>query len=89
MTACPPSTATAAEELVLIGENLDAPGLEARLDTCLLTDAELAAGPEAWAAYPDPFPDWGDAFGDDHDHDHAHDHDHDHGDDACDCGHAH
>jgi len=79
------------QELVLIGENLDAPGLEARLDTCLLTDAELAAGPEAWAAYPDPFPDWGDAFGDDHDHDHdhAHDHDHDHGDDACDCGHAH
>lgn len=79
------------QELVLIGENLDAPGLEARLDACLLTDAELAAGPEAWAAYPDPFPDWGDAFADDHDHDHdhAHDHDHDHGDDACDCGHAH
>ena len=79
------------QELVLIGENLDAPGLEARLDACLLTDAERAAGPEAWAAYPDPFPDWGDAFADDHDHDHdhAHDHDHDHGDDACDCGHAH
>lgn len=81
------------QELVLIGENLDATGLEARLDACLLTDAELAAGPEAWAAYPDPFPDWGDAFGDDHDHDHdhdhAHDHAHDHGDGACDCGHAH
>ncbi|SDC38108.1 GTPase, G3E family [Cupriavidus sp. YR651] len=84
------------QELALIGEKLNAHALEALLDACLLTDAEMAAGPETWAAYPDPFPDWGDAFGDDHDHDHDHDaahgrdhHDHKHGDDPCDCGHGH
>ncbi len=82
------------QELVLIGADLDVPALEARLDACLLTDDELAAGADAWAAYPDPFPDWGNAFEDDdhdhdHDHDHGHDHDHDHGDGPCDCGHAH
>ncbi|MBY4731650.1 GTP-binding protein [Cupriavidus pauculus] len=75
------------QELVLIGADLDVSALEARLDACLLSDAEMAEGPDAWAAYPDPFPDWGDAFGDDHDHDH--DHAHDHGDGPCDCGHAH
>ena len=25
------------------------------LDACLLTDAELAAGPDAWAAWPSPW----------------------------------
>jgi len=77
------------QELVLIGLDLDRPALEACLDECLLTDAELAAGPDAWAAYPDPFPAWEDAF-DDKGHDHGHDHHghhHDHGD--CDCGNAH
>jgi len=80
------------QELVLIGADLDVPALEKQLDACLLSDEEMAAGPEAWAAYPDPFPDWGDAFDDDHDHDHDHGHDghdHDHGDGPCDCGHAH
>jgi G3E family GTPase len=76
------------QELVLIGLDLDAQALAAQLDACLLTDDEMAAGADAWAAYSDPFPDWGNAFDDD-DHDHAHDHDHDHGDGPCDCGHAH
>ncbi len=78
------------QELVLIGERLDAAALEALLDACLLTDAEMAAGPDAWAAYPDPFPDWGDAFGDDdHDHHDHRGHAHAHGDGPCDCGHEH
>jgi len=27
-------------------------------DACLLTDAELAGGPKAWAKRRDPFPAW-------------------------------
>jgi len=33
--------------------------LTAAFDACLLTEAELAAGPAAWASLPDPFPQWG------------------------------
>ena len=32
--------------------------VRARLDACLLDDAELAAGPAAWAGYDDPFAPW-------------------------------
>ncbi|SPR97682.1 GTP-binding protein [Cupriavidus taiwanensis] len=71
------------QELVLIGLDMDHAALQARLDACLLSDAEMAAGVEAWATYPDPFPTWVDDFDDDHDH--AHGHDHGHGDD-CGCG---
>lgn len=71
------------QELVLIGLDLDHAALQARLDACLLSDAEMAAGVAAWAAYPDPFPAWVDDFDDDHDH--SHDHGHRHGDD-CGCG---
>jgi G3E family GTPase len=69
------------QELVLTGLELDHAALQARLDACLLSDAEMAAGAHAWAAYPDPFPAWVDDFDDDHDHAHGHDH----GDD-CGCG---
>ncbi|REE92419.1 CobW family GTP-binding protein [Cupriavidus plantarum] len=77
------------QELVLIGRELDADALVALLDACLLNDDEMAAGPDAWAAYADPFPSWADDHDHDHDHDrgdHGHDHDHD---DQCGCGHAH
>ncbi|MFE9655587.1 GTP-binding protein [Micromonospora sp. NPDC006431] len=57
------------QELVLIGVGLDADGLRAALESCLLTDAEITAGADAWRALPDPFPEWD--LGDLHDHDHA------------------
>jgi hypothetical protein len=39
---------------VLIGINMDQHALRQAFDACLLTDDELAAGPQAWANYPDP-----------------------------------
>jgi G3E family GTPase len=49
-------------ELVVIGQRMDAGALRARLNAALLTEAELAMGPDAWAGFEDPFPVWG--FGD-------------------------
>ncbi|MBL8889523.1 MAG: GTP-binding protein [Planctomycetaceae bacterium] len=45
-------------ELVLIGQNVEWAKIFADLDECVLTDSELAEGPEAWAAFPDPLPAW-------------------------------
>ncbi|HDR9471825.1 zinc metallochaperone GTPase ZigA [Burkholderia multivorans] len=49
----------ARQEFVLIGIDMDETALRRRLDACLLTDAEMAAGPQVWGDYPDPFPVWG------------------------------
>ncbi len=46
------------QELVLIGQEMDEPALRARLESCLLTDDELALGPAQWATFPDPFGSW-------------------------------
>jgi G3E family GTPase len=46
------------QELVFIGQNIDFAQLERELDACLLSDAELAQGVEAWLALPDPFGPW-------------------------------
>jgi hypothetical protein len=43
---------------VFIGQDLDVPAATAALDSCLLTDAEFAAGPAAWTRLRDPFPRW-------------------------------
>ncbi len=74
------------QELVMIGVDLDKTAWQAKLDACLVNDAEYAAGPEAWAHLADPFPAWDLDFHDhDHDHEHVcdddcgHDHGHDHG----------
>ena len=46
------------QEIVFIGQHLDRARLESRLDAALLTDAELAEGPEGWLSYADPLPGW-------------------------------
>jgi G3E family GTPase len=42
-------------ELVLIGQDLDQARIEAALRQCTLTDEELAAGPDGWETWEDPF----------------------------------
>lgn len=46
------------QELVFIGIGMDQVEVTARLDQCLLSDAEMALGPEKWAGFSDPFPAW-------------------------------
>ncbi|ATG89387.1 zinc metallochaperone GTPase ZigA [Methylomonas koyamae] len=46
------------QELVFIGLNVDANKVCMELDACLLTEAELAAGPDVWRNYRDDFPQW-------------------------------
>ncbi|MES1945209.1 cobalamin synthesis protein P47K [Salinisphaera sp. PC39] len=46
------------QELAIIGLDIDAEAISARLDACLLDDDELAAGYEGWRDLPDPFPRW-------------------------------
>lgn len=46
------------QELVFIGQNVDANKACMELDACLLTEAELAAGPDVWRNYRDDFPQW-------------------------------
>ena len=46
------------QEIVFIGQQLDEVQARRALDACLLDETEFAAGPEAWAQLPDPFPEW-------------------------------
>ncbi|MEW4527662.1 GTP-binding protein [Maioricimonas sp. JC845] len=46
------------QELVFIGIDLDERLLRDSLDRCLLTDAEMDAGPYGWQSLSDPFPPW-------------------------------
>lgn len=46
------------QELVFIGQGLDREAFFVGLDRCLLTDAEMRAGPKLWKKLPDPFPEW-------------------------------
>lgn len=47
------------QQLVWIGVGMDEGGLRAMLDGCLLTDDEMALGPEGWAAaFEDELPPW-------------------------------
>ena len=44
------------QEIVFIGQELNPDHVTKILNGCLLTDAELEQGPNAWAEYPDPLP---------------------------------
>ncbi|GAA1392326.1 GTP-binding protein [Luteococcus peritonei] len=46
------------QELVLIGQGLRREQIVAGLQDCLLTEAEMAPGPDAWRELPDPMPAW-------------------------------
>ncbi|MBN8590802.1 MAG: zinc metallochaperone GTPase ZigA [Anaerolineae bacterium] len=49
------------QEIVCIGQHMDAKAVTAVLDACLLSDAEMASGPKAWRKYEDPFGSWDEA----------------------------
>ncbi|MGQ7244299.1 zinc metallochaperone GTPase ZigA [Salinicola sp. V024] len=46
------------QELVFIGQGLDAAEIRRRLEACLLSDEELARGKDYWVTLSDPFPEW-------------------------------
>ncbi len=46
------------QEIAVIGKGMDEHALRAEFDRCLLTDAEMKKGPDAWRRYADPFPAW-------------------------------
>ncbi|MFN3706562.1 MAG: zinc metallochaperone GTPase ZigA [Thermoflexales bacterium] len=46
------------QEIVFIGADLKRELVQAVMDSCLLTDEEMAAGPQAWQRFADPFPSW-------------------------------
>jgi G3E family GTPase len=46
------------QEIVIIGIDMDEAELRRRLNACLLSDAEIARGPQAWRRLRDPFPAW-------------------------------
>lgn len=46
------------QELVFIGQGVDFSRLNAELDQCLLSEAEMALGAGAWEQLPDPFGPW-------------------------------
>ncbi|WP_297836774.1 zinc metallochaperone GTPase ZigA [Pseudomonas sp.] len=46
------------QELVFIGQHINFARLVDELDSCLLTDEEMALGTEAWRSFDDPFGPW-------------------------------
>jgi G3E family GTPase len=46
------------QEIAFFGKDLNAAGLTANLDACLLTDREFVGGPLEWRSLADPFPAW-------------------------------
>ncbi|QUG73585.1 GTP-binding protein (plasmid) [Erwinia sp. E602] len=48
----------ARQELVFIGMQMDEAALRRQLDAALLTDNEMALGPQGWQFFSDPVPEW-------------------------------
>lgn len=53
-----PSVGDCRQELVLIGVDMPEASFQKTLESCLLTDEEMAMGPNAWAILEDPMPAW-------------------------------
>ncbi len=47
------------QELVFIGQDMDQSNFMRDLDSCLLSDEDLAQGKDYWITLRDPFPEWG------------------------------
>jgi G3E family GTPase len=47
------------QEIAFIGAGMGRAEIEQSLDHCLLTDDEMAGGPQAWTSLSDPIPPWG------------------------------
>lgn len=75
------------QTFALMALDVERDTLPSQVDACLLTDAELAAGPASWKQFTDPFPHWPSEAHAHHHHHHDHDgecdHDHDSEHDCC------
>ena len=75
------------QTFALMALEVNRPTLQSQLDACLLTDQEMADGPDGWKNFDDPFPSWSSNAHHHHDHDHEHECDHQHDSDEHDCCH--
>jgi G3E family GTPase len=73
------------QSFAMMARGVGRDALQHQLDRCLLTDEEMAGGPDSWRSFTDPFPSWS-AHAHTHEHDHECDHDHGSHDHDC-CGH--
>jgi G3E family GTPase len=73
------------QSFAVMARGVDRATLQNSLDSCLLTDEEMAGGPDPWRSFADPFPSWS-AHGHTHEHDHECGHDHGTHEHDC-CGH--
>lgn len=55
---CEPPYGDRRQEIVFIGQGLDEELARRSLDACLLSESELALGPDSWRRFADPFPQW-------------------------------
>jgi G3E family GTPase len=70
------------QSFAVMARGVDRAALQNSLDSCLLTDEEMAGGPDRWRIFADPFPSWSAHA---HTHEHNHECDHDHGAHEHDC----
>ena len=75
------------QSFAMMALEVDRSTLQSQLDACLLTDLEMADGPELWKNFDDPFPSWSSHAHHHHDHDHDQECDHHHDSDEHDCCH--
>jgi G3E family GTPase len=75
------------QTFALMALGVDRSTLQSQLDACLLTDQEMADGPEVWKNFDDPFPSWSSHAHHHHDHNHDQECDHHHDSDEHDCCH--